>query len=194
MIEKRSKSPSSFDFSMSPPQLNLRHQSTVAPSAGAPDALGLSPGTVGDLLLRTAGRLTALLEAPTAQGGLNESRYNVLSVLRRKDAAGCSQSELAGDLLLSESNLSTLLERMQRDGLISRVRSDTDRRKSLIGLTAAGREAVAVAAHARARTTASMLRALGWERELTLGESLGLLVHRLECALGIKMSPQGPGR
>src|SRR5262249_14919042 len=87
-----------------------------------------SADSTGGLLLRAAECLTALLQAPTARAGLNESRYNVLNVLRRKNSGNCTQTELATLLLQSESNLSTLLERMRLDGLISRVRSESDRR------------------------------------------------------------------
>src|SRR5262245_2121256 len=94
----------------------------------------------GERLLRTAQCLTALLQSPTARAGLNESRYNVLDALCRNAAGACSQTELARHLLQSESNLSTLLDRMRQAGLISRVRSESDRRVALIGLTAEGRE------------------------------------------------------
>jgi len=146
----------------------------------APDVTGL-----GALLSRTADCLTAVLHGPTATTGLNESRYHVLDALRRMPGGICTQTELAAWLLQSESNLSTLLERMRQDDLISRVRSEADRRKSLIGLTTAGREALARADQARTRATAAIFHALHEFQQAALRESLALLLQRLERELGV---------
>jgi len=140
---------------------------------------------LGALLVRTAECLTALVQGPTAQAGLNESRYRVLDMLRRKDSGTCSQTELATQLLQSESNLSTLLERMRKDGLISRVRSESDRRMALIGLSDTGAAALDRADMARARAMATVLRVLDGHGEKALSEVLQLLLATLEQALGL---------
>jgi len=139
----------------------------------------------GALLLRTAECLTALLQAPTVLAGLNESRFNVLDALRRKPSETCSQTELATYLLQSESNLSTLLDRMKKDGLISRVRSESDRRVALIGLSTAGREALARADLARERAADPLLRMLDDRLAVALAQALELLRRKLERALGV---------
>ncbi|HLJ10510.1 MAG TPA: MarR family transcriptional regulator [Planctomycetaceae bacterium] len=145
--------------------------------------LDTSAQSVGALLVRTAGCLTASLHGPTAQGGLNESRYNVLDLLRNKASGGCCQTELATGLLQSESNLSTLLDRMRKDGLISRVRCESDRRKTLIAVAPAGLDALARADQARARATAKMLSVLDDRQQAALRQALGLLLERLEREL-----------
>jgi DNA-binding MarR family transcriptional regulator len=153
----------------------LRTESRGRRTASSPSAL----------LLRTAECLRALLQGPTVQAGLNESRYNVLDSLRRKPSGTCSQSELATYLLQSESNLSTLLDRMRKDGLISRVRSESDRRVALIGLSTAGRDALARADQVRQRAAAPLLRVLNEQLEAALGEALELLRRNLERTLGV---------
>jgi len=140
---------------------------------------------VGALLVRTAECLKALVQAPTVQAGLNESRYNVLDALRRKSSGLCSQTELATNLLQSESNLSTLLDRMKRDGLVTRVRSESDRRMTLIGLSSAGSEALLRADQARARAAAPVLQVLDDRCEAALQNALEALLHGLENALGV---------
>jgi len=185
---------------MSQPHISFRNETSVAPlgrdvTESAAGHLPVRASALGELLLRAAECLTALLQSPTAEAGLNEPRYNVLAVLRRTASGSCSQTELATDLLQSESNLSTLLERMRKDGLISRVRSDADRRKAVVGLTPAGREALFLADQARARATATMLEALDERREAALREALSLLVHRLERTLkGIGRETTRTGR
>ncbi len=154
--------------------------------------LAADSASLGALLVRTAECLTALVQGPTAQAGLNESRYRVLDVLRRKVSGTCSQTELATQLLQSESNLSTLLERMRKDGLISRVRSESDRRMALIGLSDDGAAALDRAESARARAMATALRVLDGQGEEALREVLRLLLATLEQALGL--AGRAPGR
>jgi DNA-binding MarR family transcriptional regulator len=173
-------------------QTPLKFQETTMPGTsdrtddGSAAARSSTPvSSAAELLLRTAECLTALLHSPTAQAGLNEARYNVLDTLRRKGSESCSQTELATQLLQSESNLSTLLERMRQDGLISRVRSESDRRVALIGLTEAGREALARADRARERAAAAVLDVLDEQREGALCEALRRLLNQLERTLGI---------
>jgi DNA-binding MarR family transcriptional regulator len=142
-------------------------------------------GSVAALLVRTADCLKALMRSPTAASRLNESRYNVLDALRRMPDGTSTQSALAQALLQSESNLSTLLDRMQQDGLISRARSATDRRKTLIGLAAAGSDALLQADHERNRAATKILRSLDARHTQALFEALDLLLKRLELELGL---------
>jgi len=144
-----------------------------------------TPAAAGALLLRTAECLTALLQAPTVQAGLNESRYNVLDALRRNPLGTSSQTELATFLLQSESNLSTLLDRMKNDRLISRARSDSDRRVTRIGLSTVGRDALGRADRARQRAAAPLLQVLDEGLAAALVEALELLRRKLEDALGV---------
>lgn len=142
-------------------------------------------GNVGEFLIRAGACLTALLQGPTATAGLNESRYNVLDMLRRMPGGTSTQTELAARLLQSESNLSTLLERMRQDALISRERSEFDRRKSSISLTRAGRDALARADLARGRAMATVFKSLEEPEHAALRTSLLLLLQHFEGQLGI---------
>jgi DNA-binding MarR family transcriptional regulator len=72
------------------------------------------------------------------QFNLTDGRHAVLAALARAGEVGCSQAELADRLGQSESNISTLIERMQRDGLVDRSRSVADRRKRVLRVTSAG--------------------------------------------------------
>ena len=69
---------------------------------------------------------------------LNDGRHALLVALARAGEVGCSQADMADRLGQSESNISTLIERMERDGLVSRSRSDADRRKRVLRITATG--------------------------------------------------------
>lgn len=177
---------SSAEHSLGPPHFHLKARDRVHGDAFPPvrpaegeHSAGQS-GEVAALLMRGAECLeTALLEC-TADAGLNEARYRVLDALHRHTGGECSQAELAVKLLHSESNLSTLLDRMGGDGLITRARSQTDRRRSLIRLAPAGLEALELADQARATTTARLFRFLSSHETDQLVELLQRLVGDLE--------------
>jgi DNA-binding MarR family transcriptional regulator len=89
-------------------------------------------------LLRCAQLVRSALSERLAQFGLNDVRFAAMRTLAASTVTECSQSELAERLGQSESNICTLVDRMQRDGLLSRERSSSDRRKSVLKLTAEG--------------------------------------------------------
>lgn len=64
--------------------------------------------------------------------------WRVLSILADRD--GHSVSELAELSVIERSNLSKLLDSMERDGLIERTAPDGDKRKTVVFLTDEGRE------------------------------------------------------
>lgn len=78
---------------------------------------------VGDIRLRELGFATAQLPVLTAL----------------KDGARLSQTELAAWAKVEQPTMAQLLARMERDGLIRREPDPTDRRSSLISLTAEAR-------------------------------------------------------
>jgi DNA-binding MarR family transcriptional regulator len=135
---------------------------------------------LAQLVVRAADCLRALLHEPTARAGLNETRFNVLDLLRRSASGSCSQSEIAARLLQSESNLSTLLDRMHQDGLISRTRSKTDRRRVAIGLTPLGQQALALADRKRGRASSEAIGALDDDQHTRFREALESLIRSLE--------------
>jgi DNA-binding MarR family transcriptional regulator len=65
--------------------------------------------------------------------------YDVLAALRDADGA-LRQVELAERVLLSNSGLSRLIDRIEKAGLVRRTACDTDRRSFYIELTGDGRE------------------------------------------------------
>ncbi|MGQ0636739.1 MAG: MarR family winged helix-turn-helix transcriptional regulator [Planctomycetaceae bacterium] len=175
------------DATLRPPHFPL-------PAAGAFELPGLGADnalSIGALLLRGAECLVAALHEPTSQAGLNEARYRVLAALKADPTGECSQTDLAALLLQSESNLSTLLERMSVDGLIARKRSESDRRRSLIRLTADGQRAFERAARLRAAAVAKLLRPLARDELSAVGKGLARIVGTLETSLkGPRRTPE----
>jgi MarR family 2-MHQ and catechol resistance regulon transcriptional repressor len=82
--------------------------------------------------------LTKLAARDIEQHDILPAFYGVLLALR--DCQHCSPTELRIQLLVSRSNMTSLLDRMERDDLIKRERDPYDRRKLRISLTKHGQE------------------------------------------------------
>jgi DNA-binding MarR family transcriptional regulator len=92
-------------------------------------------------------RATRMIEAETrerlkAQFNLTMPRFDVMAALYRKPG-GMLMSEISRFLLVSNGNVTGIVERLAADGLVVRARRDGDRRTSFVRLTAKGRAAFA---------------------------------------------------
>ena len=125
---------------------------------------------VFDVLLSVSQTLRLRFNDWLARFELNDGRYAVLKLLANAAAGGCSQAELAGQLEQSESNISTLIERMQRDGLVDRLRSQADRRKRVLLISQAGRMTLAEVESHQAEWCSNSLKGLSvTDRSLLIG-------------------------
>lgn len=110
-------------------------------------AAGISdlPTDNGDLivtLLHAASLIRQRLNEFLERFELNEGRYLALDALSRAGVRGLSQSDVADYLVQSESNVSSLIDRLHRDSLVNRTWSVTDRRKRVLLLTEAGQQLI----------------------------------------------------
>jgi len=71
--------------------------------------------------------------------GLSDAQFNVLNVLG-PEPAGLSQRALSEVLVVDRSNITGLLDRMERSGWVRRADHPTDRRVYVVTLTAEGRK------------------------------------------------------
>jgi DNA-binding MarR family transcriptional regulator len=120
---------------------------------------------------------------------LNDGRYAVLTALASAEDSGCSQAELADRLGQSESNISTLIERMQRHGLVDRLRSEADRRKRVLLITVMGRSALANVDAERNTWSARMFSGIPAGDLQTLAVLLRKLGHRFEMSNNLTFVP-----
>ena len=65
-------------------------------------------------------------------------RFDVMAALQRADG-GLTMSELSRRLLVSNGNTTTVIDRLESDGLVQRTPSTADRRIINVALTTAGR-------------------------------------------------------
>jgi len=71
----------------------------------------------------------------------SDAQFNILSLLRDSDKA-LSQNDLSRLLLVDKSNITGLIDRLEKMELIKRLKVEGDRRKYHIGLTNEGRKIV----------------------------------------------------
>jgi DNA-binding MarR family transcriptional regulator len=74
--------------------------------------------------------------------GMSLSAYDVLLRLTWARPDGLRMSELAAHVLMTSGGVTRLADRLERDGLIERVRSTDDMRGYLARITPAGRKAL----------------------------------------------------
>lgn len=133
-------------------------------------------------LLAAAQGLERRFDDCFAQLGLNLTRAEVLAFVARHGSDGCSQTDLASALRLSESNICTLIERMRVDGWLLRMRSNIDRRKSIVVLSPRGLDVMDQLGESRRRQAATLLGTLDAGQLGTLNELLDAILESLSAA------------
>ena len=89
-------------------------------------------------LLVTAGHLARALEEVCAAHGITHDQYNVLRILRGAHPEGHPRYAIAERLIDRSPDVTRLLDRLEREGLVGRSRSDEDRRLSISHITDRG--------------------------------------------------------
>lgn len=88
--------------------------------------------------LYTAARLITQAYTPMfSELGITYPQYLVLMVLWEKDQQPVN--DIAHRLLLETNTVTPLLQRMERQGLVSRCRGEKDKRQQIVSLTEAGK-------------------------------------------------------
>ncbi len=122
-------------------------------------------------LLRTCDQLTRQVSAVLKTEDLSPTQYNILRVLRGSpDGLPCG--EIANRLITRDPDITRLLDRMEKRGLISRCRETKDRRMVLTRITKQGLEALSRLDEPVQETHRNQLGHLGRERLNTLAALL----------------------
>lgn len=119
-------------------------------------------------LRRAVNSLTARLNPVLLQGhGLTESQFGVLEALWH--LGPMSQVRLCGKLLVSGSNLTTVIDNLEKRGLVRRDPDPEDRRAHLVRLTHEGLALIAEAFPGHAARIAALFAPLSTEEQRELG-------------------------
>tara|TARA_R110000737_G_scaffold349777_2_gene386848 strand:- start:818 stop:1306 length:489 start_codon:yes stop_codon:yes gene_type:complete len=152
---------------------------TTAAQEGSPAPEALIPGTLQDDIgfkLRLAQILAYRAFEDRVKGYGAAPRYlGLLAII--KASPGQPQSRLAEAVALQRSSLVTILDRLEKDGLLKRRGSDSDRRAKGVWLTKKGE---AVTEELRAMAKESEERAISGLD----AESRKALLTALDCIIG----------
>ena len=88
-------------------------------------------------------RLNDDTEELLKQGGLSGTQFNVLRILRGAGDQPLTCGDIARQLINKDPDVTRLLDRLDRQGLVERLRSEQDRRVLLTRLSSEGRAVVA---------------------------------------------------
>ena len=94
-------------------------------------------------VLKTADVLQAGLAVTLKPAELSPTQYNVLRILRGVGDEGMPCGRIAERMLTRDPDMTRLLDRLEKRGLIERYRDKVDRRVVLAHITAAGRKLLA---------------------------------------------------
>ncbi len=141
------------------------------------------PSTVAELLL-AGGDLGHLLERLVRRrSDLSLAQFNALRVLKGREPGTAQASDLTRALRVSSAYATTLLQQLDRRGLIERDDDATDRRRRPVRLTAAGQTALEEALPALTQLEERLAGALGDEHASRLWRDLRLV--RMQVAEAI---------
>jgi len=93
------------------------------------------------LTAEAARRGRRLVDTSLAQDGARRQHITVLTSLSEQGPT--SQAELGRRLSIDRSDLHALLGELERDGIVTRVRDEQDRRRNVVMLTRAGQSVLA---------------------------------------------------
>jgi MarR family transcriptional regulator, organic hydroperoxide resistance regulator len=91
-------------------------------------------------LMRTADALARGAEEILKPVGLSHTQYNVLRILRGAGERALCCREVAERMITRDPDVTRLLDRLERRGLLTRSRDSQDRRVIMVRITAAGQK------------------------------------------------------
>lgn len=154
---------------------------TVAISFAPAKEIEADDESVGLLLSRLARAANQSLACSLGELGLRGQQFAVLH--RLADAGPATQAELAATLRVHASNLVRVIDELEAEGLVGRRRDPRDRRRQLIGVTAAGARMLGRAEQIVADTERELLAPLSAAERVQLRRLLGKLAGHT-CVAG----------
>ena len=111
--------------------------------------------------------------------GLTNNQLNVLRILRGSHPARLACSEIAERMIARDPDITRLVDRLTRRGLVARLRSRQDRRVVEVAITDKGRELLRTLDPHVSRMPKAMLGHLGAARLKQLGQLLEQVISGL---------------
>ena len=110
-------------------------------------------------MVRTHGVLAPLLDSDLRGARLTAAQFNALLVLRAAEAAGLNMGELGKRLVVTKSNVTGLVDRLERRGWVVRC-AEADRRAIRVRITPEGRKLLKEVEPSHAKALADLTSSL----------------------------------
>ena len=136
-------------------------------------------------LLRTADALRSQVESKLKEFGLTGTQYNALRILRGAGPEGLPCSEIGERMITRDPDVTRLLNRLEKRGLVRRARARADRRVIYGKITAAGLKLLSLMDEPVETHSRQMLKPVGQEK-------LAQLIKLLELVRGGTGVPGAP--
>jgi MarR family 2-MHQ and catechol resistance regulon transcriptional repressor len=104
--------------------------------------------------------------------GLTATKFNTLQVLNNDPRHGVTQNQLGSKLTVTGPNITGVIDRLERDNLVTRETHPNDRRANLVKLTDEGQRMFEQAADLHAIRTHQLISVLNPEERTLLAELL----------------------
>lgn len=146
----------------------------LTPKENEPELMPGRAGADADALLvynmlRTHGSLSPFIDRGLHELNLTGAQLNALLVLRAAGGGGLPLGEIGRHLVVTKANVTGLVDRLERDGLVRRE-SHSDRRVTLARLTEKGERLLAEALPRHRQMLADLMDCLTFdEKELLIG-------------------------
>lgn len=140
-------------------------------------------------LSRASGTIDGLLATNLARLGLTGGQLGVLEALMHLGAL--SQGELGRKLLRSGGNVTTVIDNLERRGLVARTRNRADRRVVTVDLTKAGRRLIEKVFPVHARAVAQAMETLTAAEQEELGRLCRKLGRGARGEIGVARTANG---
>ena len=145
-------------------------------AAALPADEGFARSYLAYLLARASFNVSNEFHAMLKTWRMSVPEWRVLACLT--DVEGLSVGELAAMALMKQPRLTKVLDRMERDGLLKRGSTASDRRRVTLHLTAKGRTRVAPVLLAARTHEAELLGQFTGAERATIKHALDLLIGR----------------
>ena len=160
-------------------------------TARADDDLAYARAGVGDdldtmlvhNLLRTHSCLSPFIDADLRRQNLTSAQLNVLLALRSARPDGLRMGEVGERLVVTRSNVTGLIDRLERQGLLARA-AHRDRRATVVRLTDAGEALLEQTAPRHVEAVAGLTGCFSDEEKQTLIRLLSKLRRELRHRRG----------
>jgi 3-hydroxy-9,10-secoandrosta-1,3,5(10)-triene-9,17-dione monooxygenase reductase component len=145
-------------------------------AAASPAGEGFARNYLAYLLALASFNVSSEFHAMLKTWDMSVPEWRVLACLT--DAEGLSVGELADMALMKQPRLTKVLDRMERDGLLKRRSTSSDRRRVTLHLTARGRTRVVPVQRAASRHETELLAQFTAAERATIKHALDLLIGR----------------